>query len=230
MDKVTYEFADGVAMIRLDDGKANALSPETIAAINAALDRAESEAHSVALVGRDKRLSAGFDLSVMTGGADAMQRLVISGCHLMLRLYTLPLPVVVGCTGHALAAGAILLLASDYRVGAAGDFKIGLNEVAIQLTLPTFGVELARDRLSKRHLTQAITQARIYDPAAAVEAGYLDEVVASGDVVASAVNHARRLGALPRSAFHNTKLKERGATVASIRATLEEDIAKLTMG
>lgn len=230
MDKVTYTLEDGVGVIRLDDGKANAFSPEVIAAIEAALDRAAAEAAAVAILGRDKRLSAGFDLSVMTGGADAMRRLVISGAELLLRIYALPLPVVTACTGHALAAGAILLLVSDYRVGTAGDFKIGLNEVAIQMTLPTFGVEIARDRLARRHFTQAITQARIYDPATAVEAGYLDEIVDSVSVVATAIAHARRLGALPRGSFHGTKLKERGATIAAIRSTLEEDVARLTMG
>jgi len=230
MDMISYKLDEQVAVIRLDDGKANAISPAAIAGLHAALDRAATEAAAVALIGREKRLSAGFDLSVMTGGVEAMRDLVISGAEMMLRLYTFPLPVVVGCTGHALAAGAILLLAADYRVGADGAFKIGLNEVSIQMTLPTFGVELARDRLAKRHFTQAITQARIYDPSAAVEAGYLDETADPSAVAATAIGHARRLGALPRAAFHGTKLKERSATVAAVRAGLHDDIARLTMG
>lgn len=230
MDKVSYELDDGVAILRLDDGKANAISPQSIAELHELLDRANEEATSVVLLGREKRLSAGFDLSVMTGGAEAMQKLVVDGAELMLRLYSYRLPVVVGCTGHALAAGAILLLVGDLRIGADGDFKIGLNEVSIRMTLPTFGVELARARLSPRHLTRAITQASIYAPAGAMEAGYLDEVVAVDAVAGVAVERAKQLGALPNRAFHATKLKERGITITTIRADLEEDIARLTMG
>ena len=38
---------------------------------------------------------------------------------------------------------AFLLLASDIRIGADGPFRIGLNEVAIGIPVPTFGLELA---------------------------------------------------------------------------------------
>ena len=230
MESVSYELDGDVAVVRLDDGKANALSPAVIEALEAAADRAEREASALVLLGREKRLSAGFDLTVMSGEVEAMRALVVAGGELMVRLYLSPVPVVVGCTGHALAAGAILLLSSDYRVGADGAFKIGLNEVAIQMTLPSFGVELGRDRLAKRHFTQAVTQARIYDPAGAVEAGYLDEVVPPDQVVAVALEHGRRLAQLPRSSFHGTKLKERGPTAENVRRGIVADIAALTKG
>ncbi|MEO8602403.1 MAG: crotonase/enoyl-CoA hydratase family protein, partial [bacterium] len=141
---VRYERRDSLALITLDDGKANALSPAVVAAANAAFDRAEAEAVSaVVLSGRAGRFSAGFDLSVMTAGLEALFSLVKSGAELALRLYLFPRPVVIACTGHALAAGAVLLCAADRRIGTAGEFKIGLNEVAIQLPLPVFALELA---------------------------------------------------------------------------------------
>ena len=134
----------------------------------------------------------------------------------------------IACSGHALAAGAILLLVGDVRVGALGEFKIGLNEVSIQMTLPVFAMELARDRLSPRYLTAATTQARVFDPLGAANAGYLDELVEPGQVADRALEHARRLALLPQPAFRQTKLRERGASVARIRATLADDIATLT--
>src|SRR5262245_23859536 len=115
---------DGVAVLQLDDGKANALSPAMIAAIEAALDRAEKEARAVLLLGRDGRFCAGFDLSVMRSGVEPMRALVTAGADLLMHLALHPLPIVVGCTGHALAAGALLLLAADARTGARGEFKI----------------------------------------------------------------------------------------------------------
>ena len=136
--------------------------------------------------------------------------------------------MVVACTGHALAAGAILLLVGDLRIGASGNFKIGLNEVSIQMTLPIFAMELARARLSKRHFTCAATQAQIFDPEAAKDAGFLDATVAPEALYTAALDQARRLAGLPHPAFRNTKENERSATVRFCRETLTADMATLT--
>jgi enoyl-CoA hydratase len=112
-------------------------------------------------------------------------------------------------TGHALAAGALMVLACDTRIGIAGSTaKIGLNETAIGMALPDFAIELAMARLSKRHLTRAAIQAEIYDHDGAVGAGYLDRVEA--DVVAAARAEAARLAALPAAAYAGTKASLRG--------------------
>jgi len=227
-DKVRYRMAEEIAVVVMDDGKANAISAEVIDALHKCLDRAEREAKALVLTGRDQRLSGGFDLKVMTSSPDAVRDLVTAGAELMLRLYTFPRPVVVGCTGHALAAGAILLLAADTRIGARGDFKIGLNEVAIGLTLPIFALEMARDRLSKRHFTAAVTQGKIFDPDGAKDAGFLDAVAEPGALFDTAVAHARRLAPLPDPAFRNTKQRARAATVSLIRETLADDMTALT--
>ena len=128
MGLLTTEIRDDVAVIALDDGKANALSPDMIAAIHGALDVAEKEAKAAVITGRPGRFSAGFDLKVLGGGElEAAVSLVTAGGELFLRFLEFPLPIVVGCTGHAIAAGAIALMTADYRVGARGDFKIAMN-------------------------------------------------------------------------------------------------------
>jgi enoyl-CoA hydratase len=98
------------------------------------------------------------------------------------------------------------------------------------MTLPLFALELARDRLSKRHFTAAVTQARIFDPDAAVDAGYLDSVEAPEHVLDAALARAHALGALPEQAFRNTKTRERAATVKYIRETLAADMRGLLPG
>ena len=106
------------------------------------------------LFGRSGRFCAGFDLNTIQESPDAARRLVAGGAELVARLAASPLPIVVGCGGHALAMGALLLLGADVRIGAEGEFKLGLNEVAIRMTLPAFAIELAGERLSRRHLTR----------------------------------------------------------------------------
>jgi enoyl-CoA hydratase/carnithine racemase len=225
-DRVRFEPRGAVALVQMDDGKVNALSPALLAELGAAFDRAEKEASALVLAGRPGCFSAGFDLKVMQQGPDATRRLVRAGAELALRMAEFPKPVVAACSGHALAMGALLLCASDLRVGAEGDFQIGLNEVAIGMTLPIFGVELARQRLSRRHLTRAAALAELYDPRGAVDAGYLDRMVPAESVVAAAVTDAERLAALHAGAFRATKARLHPASLAAIRESLDRELPR----
>ena len=217
---VTCVMKDRVAVLRLDDGKANALAPAVLDALHAGLDRAlADEAGAIVMLGREGRFSAGFDLSVMRQGADAVRGMVGRGAELALRVFECPVPFVIGATGHALAMGAVLLLSADERIGAEGDYKIGLNEVAIRMTLPEFAIVLAKERLSRRHLQRAINQAEIYAPREAVDAGYLDRVVPPAEVQAAAVARAQALAeSLDPKAHRETKLALRRDAIDRLRA------------
>src|SRR5436305_2301545 len=220
-DSVKMTVEDGVAVVRLDDGKANALSMAVIGGLHEALDKAASDATAVCLVGNAKALCAGFDLSVMRGGAEDMVKLVRAGGEFLMRLYGHPQPTVAAVTGHALAAGALVVLACDTRVSGDGPAKIGLNEVAIGMTLPEFAVELARDRLSKRYLTRATVEAEIFDPEGALAAGYLDMVVAADQCERTAIDESRRLGQLDAAAYAGTKRAMRQPTIDRVTPTLQ---------
>jgi enoyl-CoA hydratase len=216
----------GVVEVQVDDGKANAVSPAVVQGLHDALDRAETGGRAVLVIGRPGRFSAGFDLGVMQEGPDEARRLVGAGAELALRIYEFPMPVVMACTGHALAMGAILLLAGDLRVGTAGDFKIGLNEVSIGMPVPIFGTELARNRLTPRHFTRAVNLATIYSPSEAVEAGYLDEIADPDTVLDLARARARDLAdRLHPVAFRDTRVNARRATASLVRESLAADLA-----
>lgn len=218
---VSLEISDAVALVTMDDGKANAVSHALLDALEPALDEAEAKAGAVVLAGRPGRFCAGFDLGVMQGGEPAeVQRLLTRGGRLALRLYGYPKPLVAAATGHALALGAILLLACDTRLGARGEFKLGLNETAIGMALPVFGTELARDRLEPALLTASVIQARVYDPEAAVAAGYLDAVSGAERVVEEAVKIAAQLATLSPAAYAATKRTLRRTTLETIEASL----------
>jgi enoyl-CoA hydratase len=227
MAHVTFELRNDIAVVGMDDGKANALSSALMDEVEAVLDRAEREARAVVLTGRRHRFSAGFDLAEMMASAERARALVTRGADFLLRLYTLPLPLVTACTGHAVAGGALLALTGDVRVAVRGPFRIGLNEVQIGLPVPVLAMELARDRLSPSHLTAATLFAEIFDPERAVAAGFVDEVSSEDALLDTALAHARRLAALPREAYAKTKISLRGPTVRHVRATLAEDMMRL---
>ena len=217
----TVEIQNDVALIRMDDGKANAINFEMVAALNDALDKAEAGAKAIVLAGREGRFSGGFDLKAFANlGPDGVYKLLDAGAELLLRLYGGPLPVVAACTGHAIAMGVFILNACDTKVGAAGEYKIGANEAVTGMNLPVFAIELARDRLSPAHLTRAMIQGFIYNPEGAVEAGYLDMLAEPDKVEATAVAVAGQLAQLPGKAYAWNKRAVRKATLDRIRASL----------
>ena len=207
-DVLTIERRGDVAILHVDDGKANALSAELIEAMQAAIRDAEADESigAVVLHGRPGRFSAGFDLGVMLGGdMAAITDLVASGGELAHNLYSSGVPVVAASTGHAMAAGALVLLGCDVRIGADIDAKVGLNEVAIKMVLPGWAFTLAEDRLSKRHLQRAVANARLTTPREAVDAGFLDEVVPADELLDRAVEVAQGLATtLDPSAYQRT--------------------------
>ncbi|MDE0160632.1 MAG: crotonase/enoyl-CoA hydratase family protein [Acidimicrobiaceae bacterium] len=223
--KTSYEVTDGVAVLRLDDGKANAVGYDTIAAVDAAIEDAEQDAGALVITGREGRFSAGFDLGVIGEGPEAARDLVATGARTAARLYGAAIPVVAACTGHAIAFGAIMLLSSDVRLGADVEAKIGLIEVSIGMPLPIFAIELARDRLSPRHFTAATALATAYSPRGAAEAGYLDEVVPADELDDAAMQRAQALAArVRRTAFASTRRTARQKTIDLIMSTLDEDL------
>lgn len=228
-DVLSYRLDGGVAVLVLDDGKANVFNDASIGAIHGALDRAELEAGAVVIAGRPGRFSGGFDLSVMGSNVAAMQALVRSGAELLLRIWEFPRPVLIACTGHAVAAGAMFLLAADYRIGVEGEWSIGLNEVGIGMPLPVFTIELARARLDPRAFTRATLHAQLYGGAGAVAAGYLDEAVPPDQLLERVMTVATAMAKFEPGGYLPSKRRARHALADYVRASLDDDMAAITM-
>jgi enoyl-CoA hydratase len=218
---VSYRLDDPVATIVMDDGKVNAMSPRMIGEVNAALDRAEADRAVVVLAGREGVFSAGFHLPTLrAGGSDAML-MVRSGFELAARLLSFPFPVVVACTGHAVAMGAFLVLSGDYRVGIEGTFRLVANEVAIGIPVPDPAIEIVRNRLTPSAFNRAVTLAEPFSPQNAVAVGFLDTVVPAGDLESTVHAVATGASTLDMGAHADTKLRARHGTLAGIRAGIE---------
>jgi enoyl-CoA hydratase len=226
-DVVSYEVRDRVAFATITNGKANALSPAVVAALDAALTRAEDageeQVGALLIAGVPGMLSGGFDLAVMRSTAAAAGQLVTDGGTLITRLFGSEVPVVIACSGHAVAAGALLLLGADARIGARGAFRIGLIETQIGMVLPTWAVELARERLSPRQLQFATVGAQMYDPDGAVAVGFLDGVVEPDALDTTAREEAQRWAALPRAAYRGQVRMNRGNVLGRLADALAAD-------
>ncbi len=219
---VTVERRGKVLLVSVDDGKANALSTRLSRDLRGVIDGAEADAGigAVVLAGRPGRFCGGFDLSVFkSGDVEAVYEMVATGGGLVRRIYGAGIPVVAACTGHAVAAGALVLLGCDRRIGPDADVKIGLNEVAIGLVLPDWALAIAAERLSRRHLQTAVAGARLYDGRGAVDAGFLDVVVTPDQVIETALAEAASLAELDRAAYAATIETLRGPVLARMANT-----------
>ncbi|KPG79996.1 crotonase/enoyl-CoA hydratase family protein [Pseudomonas sp. HN2] len=220
---IAYHLEDGIATLTLNNGKVNAISPDVIAAFNAALDQAVADRAVVIITGQPGILSGGYDLKVMTAGPKEAVALVTAGSTLARRLLSHPFPVIVACPGHAVAKGAFLLLSADYRIGVDGPFSIGLNEVQIGMTMHHAGIELARDRLRRSAFHRSVINGEMFDPKSAVDAGFLDKVVTAEELQGSALAAARQLKQINMLAHKNTKLKVRKQLLETLDDAILQD-------
>jgi len=224
-DLTTYELDDRIATITMDDGKVNAFSIPMLQALHAALDRAEQDDAVVLLTGREGYFSAGFDLKVFASGdVERVVEMLRLGATLTERILSFKTPVLAACNGHAVAAGAFVLLAADLRIGTEGPFRLGLNEVQIGLTMPWFAIELARQRLQPAAFSRAVVNAHMYGPSEAMAAGFLDRVVDASELRTASLDGAAELAGLNAAAHTATKRRARRDSLAAIGSAIETEL------
>ena len=216
-----------VLEVRIDSGKGNPISFEVLAAFDEVLDTFEkSESHgSLVISGQPGIFSGGFDLAVMRGeNIDEVIRLVGLGGRLVHRIFSGHKPSVAAVTGHAVAAGALLALGTDSRIGAS-DARMGLPEVALGMVLPDWAQILAEARLNPSHLQQATATSRMYEGADNVAAGFLDEVVPADQVVERALIEGERLADLSPRAYIGHMERHRRPLSDAMAKAIDVEIA-----
>jgi enoyl-CoA hydratase len=226
-ETITYALNESVATITIDDGKVNALSLPLFKELNAALDRALSDKAVVVLAGRPGVFSAGFDLQVLRGGGPDAIPMLQEGFKLTERMLSFPTPILVACSGHAVAMGVFLLLSADYRIGIRGPYRITANEVAIGLTMPRAAVEICRQRLAPAQFSRAVILADVFSPDEALPAGFLDQIVDPPELEKAISTAAQRTVTLDMSAHYATKQRARANVMRELRTAIEQDNAEL---
>ncbi len=222
---VTYQSEEKYVIIKIENGKVNAISHEVVEGLNASLDKAEQENKVVIFTGQPGIFSAGFDLKVMTASPESAKKLVTRGSKLSHRMLSFPTPIIIACSGHAVAKGAFLLLSCDYRLGTEGEFKIGLNEVAIGMTMHNAGIEIAKARLSSVYFERSVCNAEMYNPKQAINAGFLDKIVPDTHLMPTAIKIAKMFSQLSFKAHAATKLKSRKLYLDKLEKAIELDLA-----
>lgn len=232
MSPVTVEYTtpEGnppVALLRLDDGKANALGPATLDALAAALAEIDaSEARALVIVGRAGFFSGGLDLKLLPTLSTAEKQAVLASLgDVLLRIFRFRVPTVAALTGHAIAGGALLALAADVRVGADTAARFGVTEVALGLPVPSFGLLLARSALAPATLVDVALHAKVLTLQEALARGVVSELHPPESLVEAAVARAGELARLDGPAYAATKRALWADELGRIDAGLPAEVA-----
>jgi len=221
---VNYRRDEHCVRLDMDDGRLNVCSPEMLGELHEAFDRAAGERVPVVLAGREGALSAGFDLKVLRGGSgEAAARLLNAGFTLIEKMISFPAPVVVACTGHAIAMGLFVLLSGDYRVGVSGPYRLTANEVAIGMRLPRTPMVLCRHKVGPAFFDRVVSLAEVFPPEGAVTAGILDRVVEADGLEDALGELVGTLGTLDMDAHRATKLRSRESLLEAVHAAVASD-------
>jgi len=224
---IEVEDRDQITVMRLNAPPVNALDREVLLAITSTLHEiARSDARGVVLTGTASVFSAGADLfRVLNEGDEYLKTSLAALTEAFGTLFEFPLPVVAAVNGHAIAGGAVLVCASDYRVAAAGDHKIGFAELRVGVPFPAWALEIARWGTRPECLQEVIYLGRSYDPEGARERGLVDEIVPEGRLLDRAIEMAERLAAIPAVTFRLMKESLRRPVGERVRSAEKADAA-----
>jgi len=221
----TRDVDGGVRILTLNRPPANAINPELLADLAAACAAAAGDdaVRAVVVTGAGKFFCGGLDLKALTTAGQGETGSGFGGQgDGVFALWTLPKPTVAMVNGHAIAGGGILTLTCDARIAARGNAKIGLNETAIGLPLPTGAMEITRLALTNAQARRIALEAELHGPEAARELGVIDDVVEPADLERVCLEKARLLGSYPRAAYAYNKRVLQQAAVAAVVGETEE--------
>jgi enoyl-CoA hydratase len=223
---------DGIAVVTMRHGKANALDIEFCEAL--AMRFAElrtGAAKAIVLTGQGKIFSAGVDLiRVSEGGADYIRKFLPTLHKLYDAVFLHPKPVVAAVNGHAVAGGAVLACCADRRIMTRESGRIGVTEMLVGVPFPALAFEVVRFAVPPRHLTEFTLSGATYATDAAMQRGWIDEVAEPGELVEDAVAVAQELALLSPQAFAQTKSQLRqtvGERLAQSGAATEKAVTEI---
>lgn len=206
MSKIMKEIQDGIAVLTLNNGATNAISPELVDELMKIMGKIHNEADGLLLCGGEKFFSMGFDLpALITLNRTEMTDFLNNFHDLILALYTVSIPSAALLTGHAVAGGNILAIACDFRFAANPERKIGVNEVKLGLPVPSLADMILRQIVGDRAATKMLYGGEFISFADAEKIGMIDEMLPVQQLTQSAAERIGALGALDRRAFSAIK-------------------------
>jgi enoyl-CoA hydratase len=224
---IELENRGAVTILRMTRGKGNALNLALASALGDALDTIDSSsARAVVITGQGSVFGAGVDLpELIAGGPAYIRQFIPRMVDVFRRLAMFNKPCVAAVNGHAIAGGAILMLACDQRLLARGTARVGLSEIQVGVQFPAWALEIARFATPPEHFPTLICTGRTWQPEAALARGLVDELVDPEQLLDRALQVAEEMAALDPATFAATKLAVRRPLIEAAEREEADDAA-----
>lgn len=213
--------------LRLNRPPVNALNAELMLALRQAIEQASRDGfRAVVLSGSPGMFSAGLDIPLLLSLDRAgMAQLWKEFYGLLETISRSPIPIAAALTGHAPAGGTVISIFCDRRIAARGDFKLGLSEVQVGITMPPVVFETLRRQVGPRQAERLAVGGLILSPEEAYRVGLIDEVVPPEEVVERSLEWCRSLLSLPPEAMSNTRRLARADLAGLFHEKSEQELS-----
>jgi enoyl-CoA hydratase len=217
-----YEETNGIGLLKVNRPKAlNALNAEVLKELNLFLDNAEKSASLRCLIltgNSEKAFVAGADISEIAElNVEQAMKFAEHGQKTLMRLETLPVPVIAAVNGFALGGGLELALACDFII-CSNKARFGLPEVSLGI-MPGFGgTQRLWQAVGLRRAREMTFTGNHYDAQAAKEMGLVNQVTEPEGLIEAAMKLAQAIG--QRAPIAVTQSKQ--AILQGADATLAE--------
>ncbi len=221
---------DGIAVVRMADGKANVMSREFCEALTARFGEAQASSRAVVITGSGNIFSAGVDLlRLADGGAEYIRTFLPVLNAMFAAVFVCDKPVVAAINGHAIAGGCVLACAADHRMMRRDAGRIGVTELLVGVPFPPIAMEIMQCAVAPQFLSEAVYSGARYAPSDALARGLLHALSEPDALMGEAVACARQLADLPHAAFALTKRQMREGALARTRnaAAVDSEVERI---
>jgi enoyl-CoA hydratase len=222
-------MADDVTVMRLECGKANAMTFELLDTLERMIDGFErSPATAAVLTGYDHYFSGGLALPhIIDFGVVELRGYIEYFSRVLTRAFACEKPIVAAVNGHAIAGGCVLALTCDWRIATdAATARIGLNESQLGIGLPAIAVEALRAAVPAASIVPIAFEGKLVAPREALTLGLVHEVVPANDLIARAIAKAEALAQLPAAAIAQVKRALRAPSLDQLARTADAEITR----
>lgn len=221
--KILLEEKNGIAILKFNNGVTNAISTDFLNDFFAKIDNAENKYNGLILTGNEKFFSMGFNLpELLIMNKESFTEFYNLFNELIVRLYSLPIPTCSVITGHAIAGGFIIALATDYRF-AVSDKKIGLNEINIGVPVPYLAQLILKEIVNDRIFKNLVYYGDFLTTNSALDYGLIDEIYSLEEIIDKTIEKISKLSYKEKKAFGTIKTFSHKEVINIYKNTKEED-------
>jgi enoyl-CoA hydratase len=212
---INHWFEENIAVIQLDRERANAITYEMACKLDSVIEEIISNnPGAIVVTGRGTFFTGGLDLKVVPTYSSEQQSAFLSVINRVIsRFYSCSIPVIGAINGHAIAAGFMFTLTTDYRIGPMDNALFGLTEIRAGIPFPAAPMEILKAELAPSDIRFTTLAAKNYGPEEALRRGVLDELVPNEQVFERSLEVARDFSSMPADAYRRVKQQIRGSTI-----------------